>query len=89
MGPPITFMVDGKQYVALQIGTGRPVATGFAAMRQLGLTVPVNPDAPHGQGADTNIAQPGRSGRSQNPDAPAPVNPRLLVYTLDGTAKLP
>ena len=24
MGPPITFMVDGKQYVALQVGQGAP-----------------------------------------------------------------
>ncbi len=24
MAPPITFMVDGKQYVALQVGQGRP-----------------------------------------------------------------
>ncbi|HEX4134151.1 MAG TPA: PQQ-binding-like beta-propeller repeat protein [Bryobacteraceae bacterium] len=59
MAPPITFMVDGKQYVALQVGQGRP-----------------------GPGPGGNTPPP-------NPNAPPPVNPRLLVYSLDGTAKLP
>jgi quinohemoprotein ethanol dehydrogenase len=59
MAPPITFMVDGKQYVALQVGQGRP-----------------------GAGPGGNTPPP-------NPNAPAPVNPRLLVYALDGSAKLP
>jgi len=59
MAPPITFMVDGKQYVALQVGQGRA-----------------------GPGPGGNTPPP-------NPKAPAPVNPRLLVYALDGTAKLP
>ena len=60
MAPPITFMVDGKQYVALQVGQGR-------------------------------VAPPpgGGNGPPPNPNAPPPVNPRLLVYALDGTAKLP
>jgi quinohemoprotein ethanol dehydrogenase len=59
MAPPITFMVDGKQYVALQVGQGRPGAG------------------------------PGGNAPPPNPNAPAPVNPRLLVYALDGTAQLP
>ena len=59
MAPPITFMLDGKQYVALQVGQGRA-----------------------GPG-------PGGNAPPANPNAPPPVNPRLLVYTLDGTAKLP
>jgi outer membrane protein assembly factor BamB len=84
MGPPITFMVDGKQYVALQVGTGRAAATGFAAMRQDGIVPPANPDTPHGQAADA-----GGNARPPNENARAPVNPRLLVYTLDGTAQLP
>jgi quinohemoprotein ethanol dehydrogenase len=60
MAPPITFMLDGKQYVALQVGQGRP-----------------------GPGPAGGNAPP------PNPNAPPPVNPRLLVYALDGTAKLP
>ena len=83
MGPPITFMVDGKQYVALQIGTGRAMATGFAAMRQDGI-VPTLTDLPHGQGAGQAA-----NARPANQDTRVPVNPRLLVYTLDGDAKLP
>ncbi len=59
MAPPITFMVDGKQYVALQAGQGAP-----------------------GPGPGGNAPPP-------NPDAPPPVSPRLLVFALDGAAKLP
>jgi quinohemoprotein ethanol dehydrogenase len=59
MAPPITFMLDGKQYVALQAGQGAA-----------------------GPG-------PGGNGPPPNPNAPPPVKPRLLVYALDGTAKLP
>jgi len=62
MAPPITFMVDGKQYVALQVGQGR------AGPGPGGNAPPPNPNAP---------------------PPPPPVNPRLLVYALDGTAKLP
>ncbi len=61
MAPPITFMVDGKQYVAIQVGQG-------AAQNPLGNTGP--PPAP-------------------NPNAPKPVLPKLLLYAVDGTAKLP
>jgi PQQ-dependent dehydrogenase (methanol/ethanol family) len=90
MGPPITFMVDGKQYVALQVGTGRAVRTGAGAMPlgHGGTAPPANSDEPHGQGAGTNNAQGGTNAPQRNPDAPPPVNPRLLVYTLDGTAQL-
>jgi quinohemoprotein ethanol dehydrogenase len=59
MAPPITYMVDGKQYVAIQVGQGR---------------------LPQG---------PAGAGPPPNPNAPPPMNPRLLVYALDGTAKLP
>ena len=59
MAPPITFMLDGKQYVALQVGQGKP-----------------------GPGPGGNAPPP-------DPNAPPPVSPRLLVYALDGTAKLP
>ncbi len=40
MAPPITFMVDGKQYVALQVGQGQP-GPGPG-----GNTPPPNPNAP-------------------------------------------
>ncbi|MEI9814267.1 MAG: PQQ-binding-like beta-propeller repeat protein [Acidobacteriota bacterium] len=59
MAPPVTFMVDGKQYVAIQIGNGPP-------------------PPPAG-----GVAPP------PNPTAPKPMNPQLLVYAIDGAAKLP
>jgi alcohol dehydrogenase (cytochrome c)/quinohemoprotein ethanol dehydrogenase len=59
MAPPITFMVDGKQYVALQVGQGRPQTP------------------------------PGAVAPPPAPNATPAMNPRLLVYALDGTAKLP
>ena len=40
MAPPITFMLDGKQYVALQVGQGR------AGPGPGGNAPPPNPDAP-------------------------------------------
>ncbi len=60
MAPPITYMVDGKQYVAIQIGNGPPPP-------------PAN----------------GAPAPPPNPNAPPAMKPRLLVYALDGTAKLP
>lgn len=59
MAPPMTFMVDGKQYVAIQVGNG------------------------------ANPPPPGGAAPPANPNAPPAVKPRLLVYALDGTAKLP
>lgn len=56
MGPPMTYMLDGKQYVALLGGQGNVPRFG-----------PAPANAP----------------------TQAPVPPRLLVFTLDGTAALP
>jgi quinohemoprotein ethanol dehydrogenase len=57
MAPPITYMVDGRQYVAIQIGNGPPA---------------LPPGAP-----------------APLPNATTQMKPRLLVYAIDGTAKLP
>ena len=45
MAPPITFMVDGKQYVALQVGQGRvaPPPGGIAPPPNPNAPAPVNP----------------------------------------------
>ena len=59
MAPPITFMVDGKQYVALQVGNG------------------------------ANPPPPGGAAPPANPNAPPVVKPRLLVFAIGGTGKLP
>jgi PQQ-dependent dehydrogenase (methanol/ethanol family) len=62
MGPPITYMLDGKQYVALTGGSGGRVV----ANREAAEATPAG----------------GRGGVT-------PVNPKLLVFTLDGKALLP
>jgi outer membrane protein assembly factor BamB len=59
MAPPITYMLDGKQYVAIQAGTGH------------------------------QPPRPGANAPAPNPNTPPPMKPQLLVYALDGTAKLP
>jgi hypothetical protein len=78
MGPPMTFMMDGKQYVAIaggppQVGGGRGGPGGGGG----------------GGGRGAAAAAPG--GAPAAPAAPAaPSQPsRLLVYALDGKATLP
>ena len=92
MGPPITYMLDGKQYVALMGGTGTIVGNrgapppAPAAGPAAGANAPP-PDiagaqtAPRGDGAAAPPAGP--------PPGPPPVAPKLLVFVLDGRAPLP
>jgi quinohemoprotein ethanol dehydrogenase len=100
MGPPITFMVDNKQYVA--------VAGGIGARGGFGPAGPGGPGAPGGAlvpppaggpGAAPGAAAgaPSAQGQGQRANAPAapavppapPVLPRLYVYVLDGKAVNP
>jgi len=89
MGPPITFMLDGKQYVALMGGTGQaggggrggaaalpPDLAGAAAQAQAGQRANAPAPAP---------AAPATNAAPANP----PVRPRLLVFALDGKETLP
>jgi quinohemoprotein ethanol dehydrogenase len=73
MGPPITFMLDGKQYVALMGGTGQAGGGGAAAAAA----------------AAPGAAAPAQAAPGANPPANPPVRPRLLVLTLDGKGVLP
>jgi PQQ-dependent dehydrogenase (methanol/ethanol family) len=87
MGPPITFMVDGKQYVAVAGGLGQ--RGGFGGGRGGPGGGPGGP--PAGPGAP---AAPGAAGAPPVPPAAAapatpPVPPRLYVYVLDGKAVNP
>jgi quinohemoprotein ethanol dehydrogenase len=82
MGPPITYQIDGKQYIAFMGGQGVVAGRGGAPPPPPptpGVTqvAPVAPDA----------AAAGRGG----PGGPAqpPVMPRLLVFELDGKTPLP
>ncbi len=69
MGPPMTYMLDGKQYVALVGGSGGRVVA--------------NQEAAQGPGGAPAPAAGGRGG------AGGAVNPKLMVFTLDGKAPLP
>jgi PQQ-dependent dehydrogenase (methanol/ethanol family) len=99
MGPPVTFMLDGKQYVAFMGGTGSFGNRGGGP-------------GPGPGPAPAPAAGPGRGGANDSPDvanaaaqrgaaggppAPGPggfgagpgVSPKLLVFVLDGKAALP
>ena len=91
MGPPITFMVDNKQYVAVAGGQGQ--RGGFGGP---------GPGGPGGPGGAGGPGGPGRGGPGAGPvppapaappapatPPPAPVLPRLYVYVLDGKAVNP
>jgi len=75
MGPPVTYMLDGKQYIAIPGGRGvvvPPPSTGGV------------PAA--GAGAPPAAAAGGAAGRGGAPavDPGPPSAPRILVYALDG-----
>lgn len=81
MGPPITYQIDGKQYVSLMGGTG-PIVSPFP------------PPAENRAGARAGAAPaPGTAGAA---DAANPfggstnnVRPKLLTFVLDGKEPLP
>ncbi|PYS43442.1 MAG: hypothetical protein DMG14_00800 [Acidobacteria bacterium] len=102
MGPPITYVLDGKQYVALMGGTGAvgnrgaapppPAGAGAAAAPAAGTNVP--PDIAGAQaaaqrGGAAGAATAGAGGPGGFPPGPPPVPPKLLVFMLDGKAPLP
>ena len=95
MGPPITYLVDGKQYIALAGGQGVVQGRGGPGGGPgPGGPGPGGPGAPGpgGPGAAPAGAagEPGGGGRGGNPPAPPPtIMPKLLVFELDGKATLP
>jgi len=89
MGPPITFMLDGKQYVALNGGTGQAGGGGGgggggAAAGGARGAEPLPPDLA-GQRANTAPPAPAPNVAPANP----PVRPKLLVFAIDGKGVLP
>jgi quinohemoprotein ethanol dehydrogenase len=94
MGPPITYTLDGKQYVALMGGTG-----SLGGNR--GATPPPPPAAgtrgnvsPDVAGAQTPAGERGGAAAAAAAPAPPPFftpgpAPKLLVFVLDGKAPLP
>jgi quinohemoprotein ethanol dehydrogenase len=74
MGPPITYQLDGKQYVTLAGGTGK-VAPRYQ-------DVPGEAPAPAtGPNAPPDLAGPNA------PSATPAAAPRLLTFVLDGKAQ--
>jgi quinohemoprotein ethanol dehydrogenase len=73
MGPPMTYMIDGRQYVSLMGGRGGGAAPGAGAPgRGAPAGVPPPPAAPP-------------SGRESQPaPAPASTAPQIMTYSLDG-----
>ncbi len=74
MGPPITFMLDGKQYVALMGGQGTVIGP-----------VPGGGGGGGGAAAGAAAPAPAPNAAPANPTA----KPRLLVFMLDGKGTLP
>jgi PQQ-dependent dehydrogenase (methanol/ethanol family) len=90
MGPPITYTLDGRQYLSFMGGTG-PVVNPFAATGggNRGGAGP-NPPPVTAPGAPA----PGTAGATDAAAAAFPgagnsVRPRLLTFTLDGKEPLP
>ncbi len=71
MGPPMTYMVDGKQYVSLTGGRG----------------VVLPPPTPAGGAGAAPAPAGGAAGRGAAPDTGAPSPPRILTFAIDGAAR--
>jgi quinohemoprotein ethanol dehydrogenase len=100
MGPPVTFMLDGKQYVALTGGTGSfgnrgggpapaPVPAAGAGRGAAATDSPdvANARAAQQRGATPEAGAPPATGAP--PAFPPAASPKLLLFVLDGKATLP
>src|SRR5262249_45157511 len=88
MGPPITYTLDGKQYVALMGGTGAVGNRGAPPAAGAGAGAPP-PDIAGAQRGAAAAPPAGPGGPGGFPPGPPPVAPKLLVFVLDGKAPLP
>src|SRR5262249_5129361 len=98
MGPPITFMLDGKQYLALAGGTGQippppgggPGGGGGAGGARGAEPLPPDLAGAAAQGAERGEPPPAAPAAAPiAPPAGPPVRPKLLVFVLDGKGSLP
>ena len=102
MGPPITYTIDGKQYVSVMGGTGKVVfpnpggagGRGGAAGGRGGATVvngiPAPGPAPAGTAAAAGNVPAPPPDAGANPFGGGPsVLPKLLTFVLDGKTPLP
>ena len=94
MGPPITYMVDGQQYVSLMGGRG---STGNPAPGGDGGDAEADAEADGGDDTDADAEADGGDDAEAGPDiegpdaeeAPGNPTPKLLTFVLDGTAPIP
>jgi len=84
MGPPVTYMVDGKQYVTLTGGRGLVVAPPAAA--GAGTATGTGAAAPPATGPQGGAPDAGRGGAASAEPVPI-VPPKILTFALDGGAK--
>ena len=78
MGPPMTYQLDGKQYVAMMGGTGKVIPRDPPPATPPPVAAPADANAPP---PPPDLA----TGPAAN--APPPVLPKLLVFVLDGKAE--
>src|SRR5579863_3997672 len=91
MGPPITYELDGKQYVTLAGGTG---TVRFDPPGGAPAPAPAKPAAPPAAPAAAADANDGPHGAPPPPPPPGfgggpTAMPKLLTFVLDGKAELP
>jgi hypothetical protein len=96
MGPPITYLVDGRQYVSLMGGQGGGNNAGGGGGRGGAAAPAAGATAGRGGAAAGGAAAGGAAAGDDGPDlagpeAPAAGNPtpKLLTFVLDGTATIP
>src|SRR5262245_53485598 len=92
MGPPITFMLDGKQYIALAGGTGQVLPPPGAQAARGAEPLPPDIAGAAAQGAPRGDAPAAAATPATGPNAPPAgptVQPKLLVFVLDGKGALP
>lgn len=99
MGPPVTYELDGKQYVTFAGGTGTvrfDPPGGAPAPGRGGAAAPAVPTAPAAAPAPGAPAAQAGEGLHGAPPPPPPgfgggptASPKLLTFVLDGKAELP
>lgn len=87
MGPPMTYLLDGKQYIALMGGNGAPPPRGAVAPPFAPIAVPGVPAIAPVPGEPTAAAAQRGQAPAPVPQIPTAPRPRLFVYTLDAAQK--
>jgi quinohemoprotein ethanol dehydrogenase len=86
VGPPMTFLLDNKQYIAVMAGTGAAGGRGGGRGGNRGGAAAVEPTAAAAQrgNAPAPTPAPAAAAPAQAPTPPPGANnPRLFIYTLD------